>query len=86
MAIETADGLFPCSTMDLGFDDSVPSEDVGVSELGEDELGVVQVSTGGTKADKLDGYEVWVERRRWISDELGLDLEELLRWEAAGGL
>lgn len=84
MAVKTVERVFPCSTIDVGFDDGVPREDVGVWELGEDELGVVQVGIGGTRADELDGDEIWVERKWWVSDELGLDLEELLRLEVLG--
>lgn len=70
--------------MDVGSDDGVPSKDTGVRELGEDELGVLQVSVGSIRADELDGGEAWVERRWRINDELGLDLEELLCLEVVG--
>ena len=42
--METGERVFPIAITDVGFDDGVPGEDVGVWELVEDEVGVAQVS------------------------------------------
>lgn len=70
-------GNDPIIALSKSFENGIPCEEIGTMELVENKGCVVHVSKRGAQTNKLDGYEVWVNRGDWGGEDLGLNLEDM---------
>lgn len=77
MKVEILKGNDPIIAPSKSFENGIPCEEIGTMELVENKGCVVHVSKRGAQTNKLDGYEVWVNRGDWGGEELGLNLEDM---------